>query len=90
MVVSIFGESDEDRRDYGYAFGAFKGTAYLGLVLAGQGLLSPLDAKELRRQMMDGIGIVPPSQLSSAGRAAIEEALESVETMAGMNFKPGK
>ena len=78
-MVSIFGESDEDRRDYGYAFAALKGSVYLGLVLAGRGLLSPLDAKAFRRQVTDGIDIVPASQLSSAGRAAIEEALNDIE-----------
>lgn len=87
--MSIFGESSKDKRDYGYAFGAFKGTIYLGLVLAGRGLLSPLDAKELRRQMLDGIDVVPSSQLSPAGRAAIEAAFDDVEMLAGSNFKPG-
>ena len=89
MVVSIFGESSEDQRDYGYAFGAFKGTVYLGLVLAGRGLLSSLDAKEFRRQMLDGIDVVPPSQLSPAGRAAIEATFDDVEMVAGSSFKSG-
>ena len=86
----MFGESDHDKRDYGYAFGAFKGSAYLALVLAGRGLLSPLDAKEFRRQMMDGIDIVPSSQLSADGREAIEGTLGDIEMMAASNFKPGE
>ncbi len=83
------GESDEDKRDYGYAFAAFKGSCYLALVLAGRGLLSPLDAKEFGEQMRDGIDIVPQSQLSAAGRAAIDETLSDIEMMPEMNFKPG-
>jgi len=86
--VSIFGDSEEDKRDYGYAFAAFKGTLYLGLVLAGRGLLSPLDAKEFGRKVMDGIDFVPSSQLSADGRTLIEEALADIEMMASMNFKP--
>jgi hypothetical protein len=89
VVVSIFGDSDEDKRDYGYAFGAFKGTAYLALVMAGRGQLTPLDAKEFRCQMMDGIEIVPSNQLSADGRAAIEQMLGDIEMMASMKFKPG-
>jgi hypothetical protein len=89
MVVSIFGESNVDKRDYGFAFGAFKGAAYLALVLACKGLLSPLDAKEFGRMMLDGIDIVPDDQLSSMGREAIVETLNDIEQMAVMNFKPG-
>ena len=89
MVVSLFGDSDTDRRDYGFAFGAFKGTAYLGLTMAARGDLSPVDARELGRQMRDGIEIVPGSQLSSDGRTAIEDMLKSIERTAEVNFKPG-
>ena len=88
--MSLFGESSEDKRDYGFAFGAFKGTTYLGLVMASKGLLSPLDAAELKKQMLDGIEIVPDEHLSSKGRAAVTEALETVERMAASNFVPGR
>lgn len=89
-MVSLFGDSAEDKRDYGYAFGAFKGSAYLGLVMAGRGYLSPVDAREFRKQMLDGIEIVPSSQLSAAGRQAINEMFDSIEESALMNFKPGE
>ena len=85
--MSIFGESNEDKRDYGYAFGAFKGCLYLGLQMATRGQLAPLHAKEFRQQMMDGIDIVPADQLSPAGRVVIEEAFDLIEQMAAMNFK---
>ena len=90
MVVSMFGESNFDKRNYGYAFGAFKGSSYLGLVMACKGFLSPLDAKEFKTQMLDGIDIGPPDQLSPAGREAIIETLDSIEQMAVSNFKPGE
>ena len=86
--MSIFGESNKDKRDYGYAFGAFKGCLYLGLQMATRGQLAPLHAKEFRQQMMDGIDIVPADQLAPAGRVVIEEAFDLIEQMAAMNFKP--
>ena len=88
--MSLFGESSEDKRDYGFAFGAFKGTAYLGLVMATNGGLSPLDAAELKKQMLDGIKIVPDEHLSPAGRAAIVEMLDTIARTAASNFVPGK
>ena len=88
-MVSLFGESDTDKRDYGFAFGAFKGTAYLGLTMAANGQLSPIDARELRKQMLDGIDIVPVTQLSPAGRASVEDMLHSIERTAVTNFRPG-
>jgi len=88
-VVSLFGDSDTDRRDYGFAFGAFKGAAYLGSVLAERGVLSATQAHEFGRQMLDGVEIVPNSQLSPDGLKAIEEMLASIVRSASENFKPG-
>ena len=88
-MVTLFRERDADKRDYGFAFGAFKDTACLGLTMATNGQPSPLDGKELRSQILDGSDIAPASQLSPASRASVEEMLDTIERTAATNFKTG-
>ena len=82
-MVSLFsGESEADKRDYGFAFAALKSSLYLAKVLAATGRLSPLDAKAHSQQVRDGLEIVPEKYLPTAGRQAVEETLGQIERLA--------
>ena len=86
-MVSLFGESEYDMRDFGFAFAALKSSLYLARVQAAAGQLSLVDAEAHSRMVRDGLSIVPASQLSDAGRQAVEDTLGEIEVAAARKFK---
>lgn len=88
-MVSVFGESSDDQRDYGFAFAAFKGSLYLATVMAARGTLSKGDAEGFKEQMMHGIEIVPQEHMSPAARQVIVDSLDSIIRLAAFQPEAG-
>ncbi|WP_343347755.1 hypothetical protein WJT74_05400 [Sphingomicrobium sp. XHP0239] len=84
--MSIFGDSEADQRDYGFAFAALKSSMYLWDVLARSGQLSMADAIRHSELVRDGLEIVPERYLGKAGWEAVESSLKQIEEQARLNY----
>ena len=81
--MSIFGESDEDRRDYMMGLAGFLAGIHGLRILAEKGIATPQDIVVARDGIESVLDRIPASQLDSQAMERLKDMLLNIQIAAG-------
>jgi hypothetical protein len=90
MVVSIFGESDEDRRDYMMGLAGFLAGIHSLRILAEKGIATPADIMVAKDGIEGILDRIPASQVDSQSMERLKDMLLKIQIAAGHAQLDGK
>ena len=89
MVVSLFGESGTDRRDYLMGLAGLSAGIHSLRILAERGIASPADIGVAIAGITPVLNQIPRSEIQPGTIEALTELLAKVESAAELNYGTG-
>lgn len=85
-MVSLFGESDTDRRDYGMGLAGLTAGVHALRILAERGIASPQDVRVSMAGVVSVLETIPSDQFQPGMFDTLKAMLHRIEDAAAANF----
>ena len=88
--MSLFGESDTDKRDFSMGLAGLLAGIQSLRILAERGIASVEDIRTAQKGVGDVIATIPAGEMSTAHREQIDEMFDKIAATAAITFGPRK